>query len=414
MDPHQFKFIILAMVLTTTVIKLILEHINARHLESLKTVPEEFIDCIETDTFLKSTAYTKEKTRFGIRETAITTAITIPLIFCGPMGFFANYCNDLTSSNIANGILFFIGLFLIDFIVGLFFSYRFTFGIETKYNFTTQTVGLWIADKIKSLILGIVLFSIIGSVILLTIYHTDLWWLWAWIAVFSFGLLMGAIYPILIAPIFNKFEKLENDSLSHSIQELMNKCKINISATYKMDAGKRSRHSNAYFAGLGRTKRIVLYDTLIEQMTEEQILAVLAHEAGHWKLRHVWKMLIMNGATTFAMFYIASLFITSEIIYNAFEVAPGTLFCGLFLLSIIAQPAFFILSPLSLFISRRHEYQADRFGVEMMESQKPLQGAIKNLCTENLSNLNPHPLYVAFHYSHPSPIERIRAMDKIL
>ncbi len=409
----NITWIILSLVLATTAARLLVEYLNLRRLAAADEVPEAFAGAIDADRFRRAAAYTRDKTRLGILETAVTTLLLVPLVFGGPLAWFVSRCDGLTGSDVVNGIAFFLGLYLVDFAVGLPFSWRRVFGVEKRYGFTTRGPLLWAADKLKSLALGAITLAAVGSAVLAVLYrfpHT--WWLLAWLIVFVFGLLLGALYPVLIAPLFNRFERLEDGALKDAIRSLMEQCGIAVAGVYTMDAGKRSKHSNAYFAGLGKTRRIVLFDTLREHLSGEQVLAVLAHEAGHWKMKHTGKLLLANGLFSLLLFYLASLLLGADALYDAFGFDRGLLYGGLFLLGLVAQPVFFAIQPLLLALGRRFEYAADAFAIEVMGGPRPLREAIVNLCGENLANLAPHPVYVAFNYSHPPPVARVRRMDE--
>lgn len=407
----NIKWIILSVILATTAARLLIEYLNLRRLAAVDEVPAAFAAAIDADRFRQAAAYTRDKTRLGILEMTVTTLLLVSLVFGGPLAWFVSRCDGLTGSDVANGTAFFLGLYLVDFVVGLPFSWRRVFGVEKRYGFTTQGPLLWAADKLKSLVLGAVILAAVGGAVLAVLYRFPAtWWLLAWLIVFVFGLLLGALYPVLVAPLFNRFAPLEDDALKETIRALMDRCGIAVAGVYTMDAGKRSKHSNAYFAGLGNTKRIVLFDTLRQHLSDEQVLAVLAHEAGHWKMKHTGKLLLANGLFSFLLFYLASLLLGADALYDAFGFDRRLLYGGLFLLGLVAQPVFFVLHPLLLALGRKYEYAADAFAVAVMGEPRPLREAIVGLCDENLANLAPHPVYVAFNYSHPPPVARVRRM----
>jgi STE24 endopeptidase len=223
----------------------------------------------------------------------------------------------------------------------------------------------------------------------------------------GFELLLLWLYPVVILPLFNKFDPIENTVLENRIRALMQKVGLRAKGIFKMDASKRSKHTNAFFVGLGRTKRIVLFDTLLASHTEEEILAVLAHEAGHWKKRHVLRMLVPLEILSFISFYAVAKFLDWPLIYQTFGFQELNTYVGLFLIGTFISLLGFFAGPLESAISRRFEREADDFALELIGTGKPMTSALKRLASDNLANLSPHPLYAWFYYSHPPLVERI-------
>ena len=223
---------------------------------------------------------------------------------------------------------------------------------------------------------------------------------------------MAILYPVVLAPLFNRFEPVRDQELSAKIREQMEKSGIRVKKILQMDAGTRSRHTNAYFTGIGKTKQIVLFDTLIESHNHEEILAVLAHEAGHYRKKHVLKQLFIFACFSLAAFYGTWLFIQWRLLFTTFGFSAPLPYVGLFLAAVFWRRAGFFLQPLYMAVSRRFEREADSFAVEMLGSGDAMVGAMKRLAADNLSNLNPHPLYVRFHYSHPPVVERVALLEK--
>jgi STE24 endopeptidase len=242
-------------------------------------------------------------------------------------------------------------------------------------------------------------------------YAGSSWWVWAWLIFLSFQILMAVIYPTVIAPIFNKFVPLEDNELSDKIQNLAENEGLTIKGVFQMDATKRSRHTNAYLSGLGETKRIVLFDTLMDAHEDDEILAVLAHEMGHLKRNHIRKQLAILGLSSIGLFYLASEMITWKTMYDAFGFSIMPAYAGLFLVAVLWEPVGFFLSPVAMAISRRFEREADRHAFKVMKAAEPLVMALKKMARDNLSNLRPHPLYVWFNHSHPPLLERIKTLE---
>jgi STE24 endopeptidase len=239
------------------------------------------------------------------------------------------------------------------------------------------------------------------------------WWIWAWAVFLCFQLLMTILYPTVIAPFFNKFTPLEKSDLKADIEQLVKKEGFKIEGVYQMDATRRTRHTNAYFSGLGKAKRIVLFDSLVHSHSREEILSILAHEIGHLKNNHIKKQLVIAGLVSLLLFFAASKLITSRVMYESFGFSNTASYVGLFLAGILWEPVSFFLSPIGMAISRRFEREADVYSVGILKRTKPLSEALKKMAKENLSNLRPHPLYVLFNYSHPPLMERIEFLETL-
>jgi STE24 endopeptidase len=288
-----------------------------------------------------------------------------------------------------------------------------TFGIESRFGFNKTTLSLYFSDKLKGLILGIMIGGPFLYVVLWLMQATgEYWWIWAFVFIAMFQLLMIIIFPTFIAPWFNKFEPLPSGELRDRIMALAKQIGFKASGIFVMDGSKRSAHSNAYFTGIGKAKRIVLFDTLIEQMTIDQGLAVLAHEMGHYKMKHIRRMMLVQSVILFVGLYFLGRLVNYEPVFTAFGLQPSN-HAALVLFSLISGPFTFYLGPLVNLLSRKHEYEADRFAAITLRNGKPMEEALINLTVKNLSNLTPHPWYSAYHYSHPTPTERIGAIRQI-
>jgi STE24 endopeptidase len=307
-----------------------------------------------------------------------------------------------------NGLVFFAALSIFANLLRIPFSLYETFVIEERYGFNVMNFRMWISDLLKSMILGALLGGVLlGLVLALVIHGGGAWWIWAWMLVGGFELLLLWLSPIVILPLFNKFDPIENMGLEERIRRLMEKVGLRTKGIFKMDASKRSKHTNAFFVGLGRTKRIVLFDTLLASHTEEEILAVLAHEAGHWKKRHVLRMLLPLEILSFVSFYVVAKLLNWPLIYQTFGFQESSAYVGLFLIGTFISLLGFFAQPLEAAISRKFEREADDFALELMSTAEPMGSALKRLAADNLANLNPHPLYAWFYYSHPPLVERI-------
>jgi STE24 endopeptidase len=273
-----------------------------------------------------------------------------------------------------------------------------------------MTPRLWLTDLVKSLLISSVLGGIVVIAALAIILYSPVWWLWLWIFFLVFGIFVIYISPYVIEPLFFKFEPVKEEGLEDKIRTLMDRAGLKVSRVFQVDASRRSRHSNAYFTGIGRVKRIVLFDTLLEQMTQDEILAVLAHEVGHWKKRHVLKSMILTEALAFAGLYLAYRLIGWEPLPGLAGLSAASFFARALIVGFAGSLIMFPLTPLFSFISRRNEREADRFASDLTGRPEALASALVKLSRENLSNLHPHPLYAKFYYSHPPIVERVRGL----
>jgi STE24 endopeptidase len=395
-----------------------LNELNLRHVRQHWTgriIPDPFLGKISSEEYDRSVRYTLAKGAFQRWSQVYGSIVVLVVLFAGPLPYLERLSAHLAQSFIpgtySQGILFclFVGVLLS--IANLPVALYATFGLEARFGFNKITPRLYVTDKLKALLLGVV----IGVPFLLVVLWLmaaagRVWWLWAFVFVAVFELLMIVVYPTVIAPWFNKFEPLPEGEFRRRIMALAGQIGFKTSGIYLMDGSKRSAHSNAYFTGLWGAKRIVLFDTLVEQMNVDQGLAVLAHEMGHYKMKHIRRMLLVQMGFLFAGLYVLSRLIGYEPLFSAFGLSGPSNAGALVLFSLLAGPFTFYLAPLMNALSRKHEYEADRFAVKTLSDAKPMEEALINLTVKNLSNLTPHPWYSAYHYSHPTPIERISAI----
>ena len=400
------------------IVELLLNELNLRHVRACwaaQQIPDFFRGKINPADYQKSVQYTLAKGSFQRWAEVYDRLVTLVLLF-GLLGYvdqFARYLDlRIPFMPYGQGIWFCLAIGFAASLAGLPIDVYSTFYLEGKFGFNKTTAGLYITDKLKGLMLALV----IGVPFLIVIFWLmdsmgKFWWLWAFVFVSLFQLLMIVIFPTFIAPWFNKFEPLKEGELRERILALAKQLGFTTSGIYTMDGSKRSAHSNAYFTGIGRAKRIVLFDTLIEQMTIDQGLAVLAHEMGHYKMKHIQRMLALQMVLLFVGLYVVNLLLHWPAFFNAFGLSPSNQ-AALVLFSFLAGPATFYLGPLLNYLSRKHEYEADRFAAMNLHDGRPMTEALINLTVKNLSNLNPHPWYSAYHYSHPTAAERITAIQQ--
>lgn len=407
---NLFLGLILAALALSSGASFALARLNARNLRQHgREVPREFQGEIDEATLAKMTDYTLESSRFAQFENIFGDLVLFAVILSG---LFPGLAGLLSSkfAEIPAGLAFFGVLWALSAALDLPFSIYGTFVIERKYGFSTITWRMWLLDLVKSAVVSVAIAGSLLAAFLALLYKAPWWWLWAWLFFSAFQFLMLWLYPVLIAPLFNKFEPLEDEVLRERIVSLMERSSLHVQGVYQVDVGKRSRHTNAYFTGIGRTKRIVLYDTLLQSHTVPEVLAVLAHEAGHWRRRHVLKQVVLMQGVALVVLFASAALISERPLYEAFgfnEVVP---YAGLLLAGIALRPLAFFFTPVAAGISRRFERQADSDACALAPDFTALAEAFKRLAKDNLANLHPHPLYAWFYYSHPPLLERIRSI----
>ena len=394
--------------------QVILDRLNIFHLRKHgDTVPEVFRDTIDREKLKKIRSYTIDSANFGILSALASQIFFLLLLLSGFLPWLVQAIQGLGWGGIAQGLAFFAAFSLLLNLFQVPFDLYDTFVIENRYGFNTKTFKLWIVDLLKSLVLSALLGGILlGLFLSLAAHGGKHWWLWAWLFVGAFELLMMWMYPVILAPLFNKFVPVDDPELVRRVEALMQRAGLRSKGVFKMDASRRSRHTNAYFTGLGKSKRIVLFDTLIDSHAPEEIEAVLAHEIGHWKKKHILKQLILVEAISLAGFYLLSLLLPWPFVYQTFGFQEPILYAGLLLIGALFSPLGFFAHPLEAALSRSMEREADDYAVASIPSAEPLANAFKRLAADNLSNLTPHPVYAWFYYSHPPLAERIRRLKQ--
>lgn len=387
-----------------------LKYLNLSHLRAHgHEVPPEFEGSIDPALLQKVSDYTFETSRLGTVESIVNNAILVLFLFGGLIGVYDRWIASLADSFIIVGLAFVLVLFFAEMALDIPFSLYSTFKIENKYGFNTMTFRLWITDMLKSTAISLILIiTAVSAALFIVNASPDWWWLWVWGFFLLFSTFLMYVSPYVIEPLFFKFEPVKTEGLEDRIRAVMEKAGLRVSRVFQVDASRRSRHSNAYFTGVGRVKRIVLFDTLIAQMSHEEIVAVLAHEAGHWKKRHVFKMIVLTEALALAGFLIAFYLLKWERLPAAFGLEHASFYLRAVIVGFIGSLAMFPFTPLFSFISRRHEREADRFASGLTGRPDAMASALVKLSRENLSNIHPHPLYAKFYYSHPPVVERIR------
>lgn len=385
-----------------------LNYLNASHRN--KKIPPELRDIYDKEKYLKSQRYAKVKDQLGFFKSSFDLILILLMIGFGGFG----YLNTLITSNFHNIIistLIFFGIlaFASD-LLSLPFSLYNTFVIEENFGFNTMTVKTFIGDKLKFWLLLIILGG--GLLAAIAWLYTDLnqnFWLPAWAVISGFSIFTAMFYSTLIVPLFNKQKPLEEGELRTAIENFAAKAGFDLKDIYVIDGSKRSTKANAYFSGLGSKKRIVLFDTLIDELETDEIVAVLAHEIGHFKKKHIYKSMVVSVLQTGLMLFILSLFIESDAMSKALGADEKSFAVNLVAFGILYSPISFIMGLYGNIKSRKNEYEADRFADRYGLSEALISG-LKKLSSKNLSNLTPHPRYVYFYYSHPPLYQRIKAL----
>jgi STE24 endopeptidase len=399
-------------------LKLYLSSRQIRHVARHRdTVPPAFAATISLASHQKAADYTLTKARFGLLELAFGSAVLLAWTLLGGLDSLNQALANSALAQwgpLATQMALVAGFGLISGALDLPFTLYSTFRIEERFGFNKMSLQLWLADLFKSTLVGMVIgLPIVALILWLMDSAGPLWWLWAWAAWMGFNLLVLVLYPTVIAPIFNKFKPLEDDSLKARVTALMQRCGFAAKGLYVMDGSKRSAHANAYFTGFGAAKRVVFYDTLLKQLSPAEVDAVLAHELGHFKHKHIIQRIVMLFAMSLAGFALIGYLSQQIWFYTGLGVRPNlgapndALALLLFMLAI---PLFsFFISPLTAQLSRQHEFQADAYAA-LQTDGRDLASALLKLYQDNASTLTPDPVFVKFYYSHPPASERLARM----
>jgi len=392
-------------------IELGLELLNKRHAAKQNSIPEFYLASIDEATFIKTKAYNNDKMRFGLMAHLYGIPLLWILIFSDGLHTLDHLAASLAGANTLSQAVVYCAILLLIFTVyELPVKAYSTFVIEERHGFNHTTKTTFIADIGKGLLLGaMLLVPMLYAIFWFLRVSGNLWWLWAWLAVTAFQLLTAAVYPAFIAPLFNKFTPLENGDLKNRITALAKKIGFSMSGIVISDGSKRSGHSNAYFAGFGRFRRIVLFDTLIKQLTTDELVAVLAHEMGHNVKKHIRNGMLLSSVLSLAGFYILAQIMHWPTFFEAFN-APSQPHVAIMLFSLLASAFTFPLTPIMNAWSRHNEFEADAFSAQTTLDPKAMTSALLKLTKENLGNLTPHPWYSFYHYTHPTTLERARAI----
>jgi STE24 endopeptidase len=388
------------------------DYLNIKNLK--KELPEEFSDVFDEEKYKKSQEYTKVRTKFSYFPEILSLAVTLVFWFSGGFNYLDIYIRDFGYSPLITGLIYIGVIMAASSLLSLPFSLYSTFVIEEKFGFNKTDFKTFLLDRIKGLLLSIVIGVPVLALILFILGDIgDFAWLYAWLAVTVITLVIQYIAPTYIMPLFNKFTPLEDGELRTKIFDYANKVNFPLKNIFVMDGSKRSTKSNAFFTGFGKNKRIALFDTLIEKHTNDELLAVLAHEIGHYKMKHIQISMVISILHFGVLFYLLSLFLNSNMLFEAFYMENKSIYAGLIFFGMLYSPVEMILGIFMNMLSRKNEFEADEFSAKTIDEPSNMISALKKLSADNLSNLTPHKLYSFLNYSHPPVLERINQIRTV-
>lgn len=405
-------WIILSALVLNYVVSTVVSVLNLKAMSP--ELPHEFRDTFEEDAYVASQHYTRAKTRLGILSDTVELVILIGFWQLGGFEFLDRLVRSFDWSVTVTGIVYICVLLLAQSIIGLPFSIYATFVLEERFGFNRTTPRTFVSDRIKGLLIfGLIGVPLIALILVFFSMAGDLAWLYSWLLVVLFTLVMQYAAPTLIMPLFNKFEPLDDGELRDRILRMASKADFPLKNVLVMDGSKRSSKSNAFFTGFGKQKRIALFDTLVEQHTDDELVAVLAHEMGHYKKKHILQGLIVSIAHTGILFFFLSQLLDYRPLFEAFYVSEPSVYTGLIFFGLLLSPLELLLGFAMNALSRHNEYVADRYAAELTGRGEDLVAALKRLSRSNLSNLTPHPSFVRLNYSHPPVLARIQALRNL-
>jgi len=404
-----YLIVILVILIGEYALSLVVENLNVRSASS--SLPDEFVGFYDAEKYKASQNYLKDNTTYKLTKETFFTILILVFILAGGFNAVDQIVRFLRLGPIASGLTFAAILVLISQLLNIPFLAYHTFALEEKYGFNRTTVKTFILDIIKSLFLTALIGGIVFAAVLWFFgWSGKLAWVWCWLAVSVFQLFILFVAPVVIMPLFNKFTPLEEGVLKKAIEEYAASQNFKLKGIFTMDASRRSAKGNAFFMGFGKYRRIALFDTLIEKHTTEELVAVLAHEIGHYKKHHFIKNLVRSILTSGVMFFILSLFINNPGLFAAFRMDNLSIYASLFFFGFLYTPISMLFSIIDNILSRRYEYQADSYSISTYKRPEAFIRGLKKLSVGNLSNLTPHPLKIFLDYSHPPVLKRIEAI----
>lgn len=408
-----FLWVVAAAIVIRLAAQLVLAALNAAEVRRhAGAMPPAFRGVMDEDRYRQSVAYTLAKNRFGMVVDMWDAALLAVILFSGLLPLAWHAWLGMTGTSAAwSAALFLVVLSLVLSLPALPFEWWAQFRLEERFGFNRTTRQLWIADRVKGVVLSIAIgVPLLWLLLALVGWMGPLWWLYAWVVFMSVQLVMMVLYPMLILPWFNTLRPLPEGDLRSRLLALADRARFHARTIQVMDGSRRSTHSNAFFTGFGRFRRIVLFDTLVEQLTPDELEAVLAHEIAHYRLGHVPRLLVMSALVSLGVFALVGWLAATPAFFEAFGFAEPHPALAFLMLGLVGGAFGYWFAPLANLLSRRHEYEADAFARRVVGGAEPMIQALRKLTRENLSNLTPHRLYSAFYYSHPTLDEREAAL----
>lgn len=411
-ELHNFTLLFLAMLLISTLMRLYLSQRQINHVRKHRDqVPESFADKITLAEHQKAADYTTAKVKFGRLPLFYEVALLLIWTLGGGLDWLDKNILAFDLGPIVTGIVVILAFTLISSLLDLPFSIYNTFVIEEKFGFNRTTIKTFVIDMLKGSLLGLLLgVPLLFIVLWLMQQAGDQWWLYTWVVISGFSLFMMWIYPTWIAPIFNKFEPLEEGETLKRITGLLKRCGFSSNGVFVIDGSKRSSHGNAYFSGFGRNKRIVFFDTLLKMLSDDELEAVLAHELGHFKKKHIFKGILISFATTLVALAVLAWLMKAQWFYSSLGISQSSTYMALLLFTLVMPVFTFAFQPLFSIFSRKNEFEADAFAAQQTDASHLVQ-ALVDLYRENANTLTPDPLYSAFYDSHPPAPVRIAHLN---
>ena len=414
MTATQFTLFFITALTLTTLSKLWLARRHLAHIAAHRAaVPEAFREKITLAAHQKAADYTSAKTRFDMLGTLFDSALLLAFTVMGGIQFIAGLCNAWFDTALTQGMATIVAVLVLSSLLEAPFGLYRTFVIEERFGFNKTTLALYLADAAKGLLIGAALgLPLLAGVLWLMSAMGTYWWLYVWLVWMTFNLLVLFLYPSFIAPLFNKFSPMQDEAMKSRIEALLAKCGFTASGLFVMDGSKRSAHGNAYFTGFGKTKRIVFFDTLLERLSGDEVEAVLAHELGHFKRRHVMKRIAATFALSLGFLWLLGQLMQTDWFYLGLGVSTPSTALAL-LLFFMTLPVFsFLLSPLMSAYSRKHEFEADAYAAKQTSATDMVNALVK-LYQDNAATLTPDPLYSKFYDSHPPAMARIAYLQTL-
>ena len=405
MDSQSVLFIFVGLTIFNFLFTTVLEYLNDKNWK--ESIPNDLEGFYDSDKYQKAKNYKIERGKISLLNSSISFVITLLILFFFGFGLISEYAVSLSDSIIVQSCIFFMIFHLLTTFLGIPFSYYSTFFIEEKYGFNKTTLKTFIVDKIKGLFISSLFIVVLTSLAILSIeYFSTGFWIWLWLGLSLFMVFLNMFYADLIVPIFNKLTPLENGELRSKIESYSKKVGYSLKNIFVIDGSKRSTKANAFFSGLGPRKTIALYDTLIQKHTDEELVSVLAHEVGHFKKKHILVSMFLTILQLGIMCYLFELCMNLEVIASSLGSPKMNFHIGIIAFSFLYSPIGLITGILMNILSRKNEYEADKFAKDTYNGNF-LELALKKLSVDSLSNLYPHPLYVFVHYSHPPLLKRL-------